>query len=233
MLDQAFDALKKLDWGADLGALNPIGEAIVATQADAAARKELETRLAAVLKSEAPRDAKDFVCRKLMQIGTAASVPALAGLLADKDLAHMARFALERMDAPEASQALREALPKLEGALKVGAISSLGVRRDAQSVPALAGLLADADPQVARAAALALGTIRSPEAAKALAEAKPSDAAKLAATDSRLACAEVLLAEGKKQEALAIYKTLVGEDQPKQVRLAAVRGTLACAGKKE
>lgn len=233
MLDQSFEALKTFDWGTDLGVLNPIGDAIAATSTDAAARSALEGRLAAVLKTSAPRDAKDFVCRKLMLIGTAACVPALAELLLDKDLAHMARYALERMNVPEAGQALRDALPKLSGVLKVGVISSLGVRRDTGSVAALAGLLADADGQVARAAALSLGDIRSPEAAKALADAKPCDAAKSAATDARLACAEALLAAGNKQDALAIYKAFIGADQPKQTRLAATRGMLACAGKQE
>ena len=70
-------------------------------------------------------------------------------------------------------------------------------------------------------------------AAKALADAKPADAAKQAATDARFACAEALLAAGKKDEALAIYKTFVGPDQPKQAKLAATRGMLACAGKKD
>ena len=51
MLDQAFDALKTYDWGTDRNVLKPIDEAVVATHGDAAARQELETRLAAVLKT--------------------------------------------------------------------------------------------------------------------------------------------------------------------------------------
>ena len=134
---------------------------MIASHNDAAARTDLENRLVAVLKSDVSRDAKDFACRKLMIIGTAASVPTLASLLSDKDLAHMARFALERIPAPQAAQALREALPKLNGSLKIGVISSLGVRRDAESVAPLAKLLTDSDPAVARAAAIALGDIRN------------------------------------------------------------------------
>jgi len=41
-----------------------------------------------------------------------------------------------------------------------------------------------------------------------------------------------MLAAGKKVEAMAIYKSLSGEDQPKHVRLAAIRGLLAVTGKK-
>lgn len=234
MLDQAFEALKTYDWGTDPKILNPIDEAVVATHGDAAARQELEARLVAVLKTDVSRDARDFVCRKLTVIGTAAAVPALAELLANKDLSHMARYALERISAPEAAQAMRDALPKIDNALKLGVMGSLGVRRDVASVPALIALLGDADVTVARSAALALGAIRAPEAARGLREVKPeSDAARTAVIDASLACAEGLLAAGKKGEAMAVYKGFIGEDQPKHVRLAATRGMLACAGKSD
>ena len=146
----------------------------------------------------------------------------------------MARFALERIPAPQAAQAMRDALPKVSGELKIGVISSLGARRDEESVSALAKLLRDADAKVARAAAYALGAIRSAEAVKALAEAKPtSPEVKQAATDASLACAEELVTVGKKAEATAVYKRFTGEDQPKHVRLAATRGMLAVAGNRE
>jgi HEAT repeat protein len=230
MLDQAFEALKSYDWGADRKVLAPIDEAALKKEG----RKELEARLAAVLKTDVSRDAKDFVCRKLMVIGTADSVPALAALLPDKNLSHMARFALERIPAPEAARALREALATTQGEVKVGVISSLGGRRDAESVSALAKLLTDSDAAVARAAAHALGAIRNADAAKALAEVKLGNQdVKQAATDASLACAEALLADGKKTEATAIYKRFAGQDQPRHVRLAATRGMLAVAGKRE
>ncbi len=119
-LDKAFEALKTYDWGTDRKTMNPIDDAVVATYGDAAARKALEKRLAAVLGSGASRSAKDYVCRTLKTIGTAESVPALAALLPDKDLSHMARYALERIPAPEAAAAMRDALPGLSGALKAG-----------------------------------------------------------------------------------------------------------------
>jgi hypothetical protein len=81
---------------------------------------------------------------------------------------------------------------------------------------------------------LALGAIGAAEAARALRTAKPANAeVKAAARDSALTCAEGLVASGNKAEALAIYKSFLGDDQPKHVRLAATRGMLACAGKKE
>jgi HEAT repeat protein len=230
MLDAAFDALKTYDWGADPGLLGPIEEAIVASHGDASAREKLETRLAAVLNDDVSRDAKDYVCRKLMVIGTAHSVPNLAQLLPDPALSHMARYALERIPAAEAAEALRGALATLTGPLKIGVISSLGVRREDESVAPLAKLLEDADSSVARSAAYALGAIRSSAAAKALSTAKPSEDVTPAATDASLACAEGLLRAGDKSGALAIYKRFAGGTQPQHVRVAATRGVLACAG---
>jgi HEAT repeat protein len=233
-LNKAFEALKTYDWGADRGALSPLDEAVVATRDDAKARQELETRLAAALKSDVSRDAKDVVCRLLMIIGTAASVPTLAELLGNEELAHMARYALERIPAPEAAEALRAAIPKLNGKLKIGVLASLGVRGDAASIPVLATLVTDKDAALARAAACALGDIRTPAATAALAQAKSSAAEpNIATIDASFACAEKLLADGKRAEALAVYKRFVGDDQPKHVRLAATRGMLACAGKSQ
>jgi len=232
MLDQAFEALKTFDWGQDISVLAPIDEAVVATHGDTAKRKELEDKLAAMLKTELPLDAKQYICRKLRGIGTASSVPTLAGLLSDQKLAHMARYALERIPTPEAASALRDSLSKLSGALKIGVISSLGTRKDVASVQTLGELLGDGDITVARAAACALGDIRTPEAAKVLAHTKPADELKSAVTDASLACAEGLLTAGKNLDALAIYKGLLASDPAKHVKLAATRGVLACAEKK-
>jgi HEAT repeat protein len=228
-LDKAFETLKTYNWGTDRALLNPIDNAVVTLHGNAEATKELECRLAAVLATGVSRDAKDYVCRKLAVIGTAASVPALAALLPDKDNSHMARYALERITAPEAVEALQEALPKVCGVLKIGVIGSLGVRRDAASVPAFAALLCDADSAVAIAAAHALGDVGCAAAAQALGNVvkTAAPALKPAVADASLACAERLLASGQKPAAIAVYKSLGGDDQPKHVRLAAKRGLLA------
>jgi HEAT repeat protein len=234
MLKDALEALKTYDWGTDRTVLNPIDEAVIAAHGDEDARKQLEESLAAVLSTDASRDAKDYVCRKLMIIGTAASVPALAKLLPEKDHSHMARFALARIPAPEAAAAIRDAMVALNGDLKIGMISSLGARGDAASVHAIGELLDNENAQIARSAALALGDIRNAAAAQALLEAKPGDPEVVRAViDGRLACAEECLSSGNKTQAMTIYKSLLGADQSKLVRLAATRGMLACAGRKE
>ena len=237
MLDKAFETLDTYTWGDDLGALSPIDEAIVATQHHATGRRDLESRMIEVLTSDATRNGKDFVCRKLKVIGTRRSVPALAALLSDANHSHMARYALESIPNPAAGKALLDALPMLTGPLKIGVIGSLGVRgalrlpQGKPCVPALAALLSDDDALIAVSAAESLAAIRSAAAAKALAHAEPNRAAARAVTDASLACAESLLAAGDKGAALAIYKRLSKGEPAKHVKLAATRGMLACAGK--
>ncbi len=232
-LDAPFAALKAYDWGADAEPFKTIDDAVVAAHGDAALRADLEKRLSAILGAGTSRAAKEYACRKLMMIGTAASVPALAALLGNADDSHMARFALERIPAPEAAQALRDALGTVQGTLRIGMIESLGGRGDAVSVPALANLLA-ADPLVAAAAATALGHIHTPEALAALSAANPLAGSGVgrAVVDARLATAESLLAAGKRGEAQAVYQSLAdavkGKPGAKGVELAAARGMLAC-----
>ena len=232
-IDKAFEALKTYQWGTDRKVLAPIDDAIPETHGDAPARKELETRLASVLGSGMSRAAKDFACRKLMVIGTAASVPALASLLNDNDLSHMARYALERIEAPEAAQVLRDALPSLKGNLKIGVIGSLGVRRDTAAIAVLTEALGDADVAVATAAATALGDIGTEQAVESLSAATAAAGVKPAVADAMLVAAERLLADGKKAAALGAYKQLLKSNPPKNVRLAATRGLLLVGGKKD
>lgn len=226
MLEQTFEALKTYDWGVDRHVLDPIDEAVVKTRHDDAARKELESQLLAVLQSNAPRDAKDFVCRQLRTLGTAASVPALEQLLPNAELSHMARYALERIPEPQAGQALERQLRKLNGQLKIGVISSLGTR--GQGVSLLRPLLQDSDEAVARAAAIALGRIASADATKALGSAKPRPALAVVFADASMACAEKLLAAGHAKEAKAAYQRLLKNNPPALVRQAAERGLKAC-----
>jgi len=232
MLDNAFEALKTFDWGTDLTALAPIDEAVTAAHGKADLTADLENRLLAALKGDLSRDARDYLCRKLAIIGTTAAVPVLAGLLESENSSHMARFALERIPAPVAAQALREALPRVNGNLKIGVISSLGGRRDPAAVQALRGLLRENVAAIARASALARGALGSVEAATALqAFLATASGDKQVAVDALLACGEALLAGNRKAEAMSIYKSLAGEKQPRLVRLAATRGILTCSGR--
>ena len=183
----------------------------------------------ASLDTEISRDAKDYVCRKLAGIGSPAAVPVLSKLLSTEANSHLARHALERIPGPEAAAALATAATQLTGKLKIGAIASIGARGETASVATLAALLKDADPAVARSAALSLGLIGGAEAAAVLQSAiQAGTGDKNSLIDALLRCAESLLDSQQTADARAIYESLSGDQQPRLVRLAATRGLLAC-----
>jgi HEAT repeat protein len=192
-----------------------------------------ESGLLAILRGTASLQEKDAACAALKRLGTARAIPVLAGLLADPDLSHPARFALESMPAPEAGAALIAALDQTDGLIKAGVIHSLGRRREPRAVPALGQLLGDPDPIVARTAALSLGRIAGAPAVRilrtALSEAGPSDR-RIWALDALIAAADRELAEGRRDAASSIYETLLALPNPSHIRVAAYRGAILAAG---
>ncbi len=176
---------------------------------------------------------KQTACRALRQTGTAECVPALAALLNDRDLSHLARFALEAMPFAEAGQALRDALAKTDGAQKMGVVISLGARRDAKAVPFLIPLLKDACADTASAAAGALGRIATPEAIACLFEALDTapGPVQAAVSEGLLASADYLTQEGKSRRAAAVCKELMDEEVPLYVRMGAFGGLIAAQPK--
>lgn len=229
MLDQALESLKTYEWGVEPKAVQSIQDAVVASHGDDAARKKLESTLAEVLGTDLPRAAKDTVCRALKTIGTAHSVPALAKLLHDEELSHMARHALEANDSPEAVKALVGAIDKAPKKIKIGIISSLGARGEGVPVAPLAKALSDKDADISTAGALALGAIGSADAVKALGSAKVTDTNKIAVCDAMLQCAENMLAHGKKSGAKAIYGTVLKIGPTEAAKIAADLGIKASA----
>ena len=190
-------------------------------------------KLIAVLDSDASRKEKADACRLLSIVGTKDAVPVLADLLADEELAHMARYALEPIPHESVDQALRAALDRLDGRLLVGVIGSLGVREDDAAVPKLIPLLKSSDRMVAQATARALGSIGSPKAAEALQEAVEGTHVKnrLDFCEGLFRCAEAFAAKGQKDRAIAIYDRLKGlSDAPHQVRGGALKGAILARG---
>ena len=190
-----------------------------------------EEQLVAVLQSEASLQQKDAACAELKRIGTARSVPALAALLADEQLSHSARYALESMPLPEAGRALVSALDKTAGLTKAGIINSLGNRREAAALSALVKLVSDSNAQIASAAAVALGKIGGTQAVEALkaARAGAPGAVQSSITDGLLRCAGQLLVAGDHGAASAVYKDLLESKEPR-IRTAACRGLILSSG---
>jgi HEAT repeat protein len=194
---------------------------------------KIEEALSGVLDSDAKQAGKQYVCRELSIIGTEQSVPTLAKMLADEETSDMARYALERIPGSAVDEALRGALRGSKGNARIGIINSLGQRRDKGAVRNLTRALGRPDEAVAMAAAAALGQIADSEATAALAEAKDKASGKLqmVVLDAYLKCADQLVADGQKVQALAIYKELQKEGMPKPIRTAALTGMLNAAKK--
>ena len=117
---------------------------------------------------------------------------------------------------------------KLQGKLLVGVINSIGVRRDAKAVSGLVKKLKDADPEVASAAAVALGRIGGAKAAKALNQslAVAPAGVRPAVAEGCILCAERFLAQGKPAEAVKLYDAVRGANVPRQKVLEATRGAI-------
>jgi len=187
-----------------------------------------ERNLIGVLQSEAPPQDKAITCKRLAIYGTARAVPALAPLLSDPHLASWARIALEAIPGPEADEALRAAMGRLQGLLLVGTINSIGVRADVQAVGALTARLSDADPEVASAAAVALGRIGGDQAVKALEAALATAPASVrsAVAEGCILCAERLSAQSNFAAAVRLYDLIRKADLPRQRIVEATRGAI-------
>ncbi|MBN2594697.1 MAG: HEAT repeat domain-containing protein [Sedimentisphaerales bacterium] len=203
-----------------------VSTGIVAQDRPAANFKQSD--LIAVLQSDAPKGEKAITCKRLTIYGTEESVPALAPLLADKELASWARIALEAIPGPAADAALRDALGKLDGRLLVGVINSIGVRCDFNAVDALVKKLDDTNADVASAAAVALGHIGGEQAAKALTQSLTNAPAgvRSAVAEGCILCAEWFLAHDMTAEAVKLYDTVRHADVPDQRHLEAIRGAI-------
>ena len=217
---------RHLTWCMALVVCSVLVRAYGQTSAGVTAYKEGE--LIRVLQSDAPPAEKAITCKRLAVYGTKDAVPALAPLLADKELSSWARIALEVIPGPEADAALRDAMGKTQGRLLIGVINSIGNRRDAQAVDGLVKRLADSDPEAASAAAVALGRIGGAQAVKALEQSLATAPVNVrsAVAEGCILCAEKLLAEQKAADAASLYDKVRQADVPEQRQLEAIRGAI-------
>jgi len=223
--DTALKAISTYKFPQSRKGLALVEKLVQCTATDSTRRKLLAAKMAAMLDSEATLDSRKFLCQQLSIIGSEREVPALAKLLPDRELSLAARSALERIPGEPALAAMRGTLGQLKGPLLVGTINSLGARRDAKAVAAIAKHIGSQDPQVAETASAALGKIATRPAAEALMASSAKGAA-----EAMLSCAEAMLARGETGQARAVYKSLSEPTQPKHVRIAAFPGLVACEG---
>ncbi len=226
-LDEPFQKILAYKLGGDAGPVSAVANLARDSFTKPEERKKVEQQLLAALGSpKATADCKKFVCRQLVVVGSPKAVPALAAMLPDPELSHMARYALARIDDPSAGKALRDALGRVKGLPLLGIIGSLGDRRDREALPALTQLARSSDAAVAEAAVAALGKIGGDAALAAIEAAVKSGKPKLAAValDAKLRCADRFVAEDKKSKARAIYDGLYTSAKSVHIRTAALRG---------
>jgi hypothetical protein len=167
---------------------------------------------------------KAIACKKLAFVGGKEAVQPMAALLSHPQLSCYARFGLEPNPDPSVDEVLRAALPKLNGRLQIGVITSIGVRKDAKALDALTKLMDHSDSEVAGAAAASVGMIGGIEASRSLQAALGRTQPPLFAVVARatLLCAEGLMPNNRAR-GLELYTQLAATNMPKPVQLAALR----------
>jgi HEAT repeat protein len=221
-IDALLARISAYEHGQSRAALVDFEAALAASHVDPEKLASLERGLVRLLKSNATLAGKDFACRQLSHIGTSASVAVLGGMLLVPETADIARFALERIPAAEAGAALRTALERTSGNVRIGIVNTLGRRRDARAVPALRGLVRPTEPALASAALSALSEIGGREAMLGISGARKKLSGELRqqASEAYLRCAT----SAGGQRAAAVYRELLGPGEPEMVRVAALLG---------
>lgn len=213
-------------WQADTNRTPLLTLSQMVQKAQPAQRRDLEQKFIAFLKSDAGLPGKDFVCKQLSVAGSDASVPVLIGMLNDPKTADMGRYALERIPGSAVDRALRDALPKSSGKVRIGIVNTVGIRRDAAAVPSLRTVAFGSQPAEASAALYALAHIADNAALEVLSEAQTKTAGPVRAdaAEAYLQSANRLVERGNTAAALPIYRKLYATNDPATVRAAALRG---------
>ncbi len=236
-LGATLKALQDYDYASGVGPLEKLHIFVMTHKEDPAARTETEARLLEFIKGRPNAGGLMAACRGLRLIGSAASVPVLGPLLLDPATADAARFALEKVPGPEACATLVSALGKTTGAVRLGIISSLGMRGTGSTVKPLAHLAGGNDLKTAAAAAVALGRIGNSEAVTSLRGLlkKSQPPVKEAVASGLLACAERLERASAVIDAAVLYDVVLtaypASPAPSRasanIRPAAFRGKLS------
>jgi len=193
--------------------------------------KAVEQRLLRIVQSSATRAGKDFALRQLSLIGSDASVPVLAGTLTDKESGEDGALCAGPHPRPVASAALRAALPRLTGNMKIAIVNSLG-QRVTHWQCCLAALAGGQDARLAQAAANSLALIGTALHCPPCQPPGPRSRPLSGPVSPRLLAVRGAN-RGRRRQAvcLKVYKALLAPDQPDMIRVAALGGLAAAAGK--
>jgi len=181
------------------------------------ARRTFAQTLAMQLGGDRSKAVQKYLIQQLQVAGGKEVTAALGKMLQDEELYEPAAQALVAIGDGAAEQsrkgcltALRDALPKVKGKIKLTIIQNLGVVRDAESVDALKEALEDDDREIRLAAGWGLANIGDAGSVDLLLEAADVEATyeRNTATKACLLLAERLLEAGRKNPAIRVYKHL-------------------------
>ncbi len=214
------------EYGLDPDPVVAFNELVEDLQGSPEQRKALEARLLKFLQSGATPAGKEVAYRQLALIGSPASVPVLAPMLAHAETAEMARYALAAIPGAAVDEALRKNLGQAPNdRIRIGIISSLGNRKDMKAVPALAALISPGNPEVTVAAVAALANIASRAALGALAAARSKvGPVRDLISEGYLVCADRMVERGEKAAAIAVYRQMLAPGEPRTLRTRALVG---------
>ncbi len=183
--------LKSYDYTKPRSTLRALEQHIARAQGNQ--RERLADSLVALFADPAtPMPARRFIARHLPLLASRRHVPTIARVLDQPKAAELARRALETIPGDESLAVLRGLIGKAKGRLLVGAVNSLGVRRDPKAVQPISPFLRSNDEGLASAAAEALGKIATSQAARALLKATTSPTARPFVRDALIQCALAL-----------------------------------------
>ena len=206
---------------------------VLAHRDDAAGREACEAALVRYLSGKATGPAKMEAARHLRVIAGATAVAPLSTLLGNPRTADYAIYALQQVPGDAADQALLRALSvrKTPLPIRTALVASLGQRRSAAAVPALAALAADRD--LGPAAVISLGRIGDAPAREALAAAWPKAAApvKGVLASALLSAAGQAVGANDAAAALRLYDLVAADASlPASIRRGALIGRIDASG---
>jgi len=232
---EAVGKLVAFDYGKSPNVLSIVDAYINAARGNEELRGTIEQELIRIIESDAKFAAKQAACRRLLIVGSDASVGALSKMLASKDhkIVEAACYALSGRATPKTKAALRKALdPAGSNPGQAAIITLLGNLRDSESLGALVRSAGSKQPVVSEAAMSALGRIASADAVAALRKilAGGNQAKRHAAAAALLQAAQELAGQRKAADASAIYKELAAARVPDHIRRGAFIGRSRLGG---
>lgn len=228
-LDRSFAELLAYDSGGDGGVLDYITAYVDRATGRYKIRVDAERRLLGILESRvSSAAAKAYAAKQLYRLCDEDTVPALRALLLRQDTSDLARKGLERIDHPDAQEALLYAFDRATGSVLTGIVESLGERRDPSAVDPLRRLAKSGNIAITRVALDALSKIPGRASMHALDWCRRNLSWKMRpeATEAYIRCGWTCLEYGDYETAGDLFDVLLIDAETMEIRVEGLRGLI-------